>query len=228
MKLLQLDLLSKESVDSVSDSFNNLPSTGHDDGRYRLRRYSILELRTTFWNAKQEVEIDKLEAREFLQSEDLNKHQGGVSRKFEDLEDTLIESEGFKQICLNFKQCNNLVDGQEIEVHQMRIQTLDDEQSVLTKNGPWVVTPVSPEGVHQDGFDHIAMIGINRHNIEGGNLMVFDRRDADMPLLSKPLSAGDMFMLDDSRLFHDASPIKAIKRREKGYLDAFVLCAKLP
>ena len=228
MKLLQLDLLSEESVSSLSDSFDNLPATGHDDSRYRLRRYSILELRSTFWNARTEIKASKLRAREFLQSESLNKHQGGVSRKFEDLEDSTLESSAFGEICLKFKECNNLIDGQEIEVHQMRIQTLDDEQSVLTKNGPWVVTPVSPEGVHQDGFDYIAMVGINRQNIEGGNLMIFDRQDNDMPMLSKPLCAGDMFMLDDSKLFHDASPIRAIKRREKGYLDAFVLCAKLP
>ena len=226
MKLLQLDRISKESVGSLSDSFNDLPPTDHEDGRYRLRRYSILELRTSFWNAKEEVEMNRLNPREFLQSEDLNKHQGGVSRRFEGLEDSTLESEGFKEVCLKFKQANNLIDGQEIEVHQMRIQTLDDEQSVLTKNGPWVVTPVSPEGVHQDGFDYIAMVGVNRHNIEGGNLMVFDEKDNNVPIMSKLLCAGDMIMLADRKLWHDASPIRAIKRREKGYLDAFVLCAK--
>lgn len=227
MKLLQLGQISEEAVKSLSASFDNLPATGHDDGRYRLRRYSIIELRTTFWNTKEEVTLAKLEAGAFLQSEDLNKHQGGVSRKFEDLEESTIQSEGFKEMCLNFKEYNNLINGQEIEVHQIRIQTLDDEQSILTKNGPWVVTPVSPEGVHQDGFDCIAMIGINRYNIKGGNLMVFDREADDMPMLSKSLCAGDMLMLDDGRLFHDASPIRAIKRRQKGYLDTFVLCAKV-
>jgi hypothetical protein len=227
MKLLQLGQISEEAVESLSTSFDNLPATDHDDGRYRLRRYSVIELKTTFQNAKEEIELAKLKARAFLQGEDLNEHQGGISRKFEDLEESTIQSSGFKEICLNFKEYNNLAVGQEIEVHQMRIQTLDDEQSVLTKNGPWVVTPVSPEGVHQDGFDCIAMIGIDRHNIEGGNLMVFDREADDMPMLSKSLCAGDMLMLDDSRLFHDASPIRAIKRRQKGYLDSFVLCAKV-
>tara|TARA_Y100000593_G_scaffold42861_1_gene82041 strand:- start:19339 stop:20022 length:684 start_codon:yes stop_codon:yes gene_type:complete len=225
MRLLQLNKLSNEGVHSLKSSFDNLPETSHADGKYRLRRYSVVELRTTFWNAAEEIVVEKLETREFLQSEDLNKHQGGMSRKFEDLEDSTIQSEGFKEICHLFKNSNNLVDGQEIEVHQMRIVTLDSED-YLTKNGPWVVTPVSPEGVHQDGFDHIAMIGINRNNIEGGELKAYHPDNRDTPMLSKPLGAGDMFMLQDSVLFHDASPIRAIRRREKGYLDAFVLCAR--
>jgi len=96
---------------------------------------------------------------------------------------------------------------------------------LLTKNGPWVVTPVSPEGIHRDGYDYICMVGINRHNINGGNLLVFSPEDKDNPIVSKPLSPGDMFLLADNKLLHDATPINAIKRREKGFLDAFVLCA---
>ena len=225
MKLLQLDQLKKESVESLVDSFDNLPETTHADGKYRLRRYSIVEVRTTFWNAGEDVEVRRLENKEFLQSEDLNKHQGGMARKFEDVEDSTLNSKGFKEICHTFLKSNNLINGQEVEVHQMRIKTLENED-YLTKNGPWVVTPVSPAGVHQDGFDCIAMIGINRHNITGGNLMVFDSEDRENPIASKPLTAGDMFMLDDRKLFHDASPIRAVKRRERGHLDAFVLCAR--
>lgn len=226
MKLLQLNRVSEEGVNSLRDSFDNLPETPHADGKYRLRRYSIIELHTTFWNAHEETAAEKLNNREFLQSEDLNKHQGGMSRKFEDLEDSTIQSRGFKEICHLFKNANNLVDGQEVEVHQMRIVTLDSED-YLTKNGPWVVTPVSPEGVHQDGFDYIAMIGINRNNIEGGELKAFHPNNKDTPILSKPLDSGDMFILQDSVLFHDASPIRAVKRRVKGCLDAFVLCARV-
>ena len=48
MKLLQLDKISDESIESLIDSFNNLPETDHADGKYRLRRYSVIELRTTF------------------------------------------------------------------------------------------------------------------------------------------------------------------------------------
>ena len=103
MKLLQLDKISDESIESLIDSFNNLPETDHADGKYRLRRYSVIELRTTFWNAKEEAEITRLQSRDFLQSENLNRHQGGMARKFNDLEDSTIDSAGFKEICLKFK-----------------------------------------------------------------------------------------------------------------------------
>ena len=224
MKLLQLNQLSEESVGCLSNSFENLPETDHEDGKYRLRRFSRIEMRSTFWNAKREVELEVKENQDFIQSEELNPHQGGKIRKFEDLERHIVQSSGFKDICFQFKECNNLIDGQMLEVHQMRVQTLDRSE-LLTKNGPWVVTPVSPEGVHRDGYDYISMVGINRHNIEGGELLVFSNEDRKNPIVSKPLSAGDMFMLADNKLFHDATPIRAIKRREKGYLDAFVLCA---
>tara|TARA_Y100001934_G_C12317205_1_gene758128 strand:+ start:575 stop:1255 length:681 start_codon:yes stop_codon:yes gene_type:complete len=224
MKLLQLNQLDKESVECLVDSFENLPETDHEDGKYRLRRFSRVEIRSTFWNAKREVELEIKPNEEFIQSEELNPHQGGKIRIFEDLEENVVQSTGFKDICLQFKESNNLIDGQIAEIHQMRIQTLD-RSDLLTKNGPWVVTPVSPEGIHRDGYDYICMVGINRYNIEGGNLLVFSPENRENPIVSKPLSAGDLFMLADKKLLHDATPIRAIKRREKGYLDAFVLCA---
>ena len=102
MKLLQLDQLKKESVESLVDSFDNLPETTHADGKYRLRRYSIVEVRTTFWNAGEDVEVRRLENKEFLQSEDLNKHQGGMARKFEDVEDSTLNSKGLKKFVIHF------------------------------------------------------------------------------------------------------------------------------
>lgn len=222
MKLLQLNQLSKESVECLSNSFENLPETDHEDGKYRLRRFSRIEMRSTIFPAVLRVEIKQNE--DFTQSEDLNCHQGGKIRKFEDIEDDVVQSAGFGDICFQFKECNNLTDGQIVEVHQMRIQTLD-RSDLLTKNGPWVVTPVSPEGIHRDGYDYICMVGINRRNINGGDLLVFSPKDRDNPIVSKPLSPGDMFLLADNKLLHDATPINAIKRREKGFLDAFVLCA---
>jgi len=214
MKLLQLNQLSKGAVKSVSDSFNRLPHTDHKDGKYRLRRYSVVELRTTFWDAKEEIVVDHLTHRDFNQSEEFNKHQGGMSRSFEDIEDGVLQSEGMKEICLTFKKENNLIDGQEVDIHQMRVITLDGK----------TFTHVSPEGVHQDGFDHIAMIGIERSNIEGGDLMAYVLKDSD-PFLIHQLQPGEMLMLNDKELWHNAKPIKRITATA-GYGDWFVLCAK--
>jgi hypothetical protein len=136
-----------------------------------------------------------------------------MTRTFESIEEEVLQSEGFKEICLAFKKYFNIVDGQEVEVHQMRVRTLEGEE--------W--TQVSPEGVHQDGYDHIAIIGINRHNIEGGELLAYLRKDEDY-FLKYDLDAGEVLMLDDSKLWHNASPIRRATAAV-GYGDWFVLTA---
>ena len=122
MKLLQINQLG-DSVKDLKESFNRLPHTDHKDGKYRLRRYSVVEIRSSFWNAKREAELTALTHRDFLQSEEFNTHQGGMARSFEDIEEDVIQSEAMREICLTFKDANDLIDGQEIEIHQMRVLT---------------------------------------------------------------------------------------------------------
>ena len=215
MKLLQLNKLSDEAVESLAESFDRLPHTEHKDGQYRLRRYSVVEVRTTFWSGVTEAEVTKLEHRRFMQDATLNKHQGGMKRDFEEIEDSVIESEGMKEMCLAFKQANELIDGQEVEIHQMRVVTLGDG-----------LTPVAPEGVHQDGFDCIAMIGINRLNLSGGALLIYESASDRTAFLEKELAAGEMVMIRDDIFWHNARDVWPLDRKEQGYGDWFILCAK--
>ena len=212
--LLQLVNLGEEAIEGLKESFNKLPQTEHKDGKYRLRRYSAIELRTSFWNAKVEAEIERLSHHGFTQSEEFNKHQGGVTRDFEEIDDSVLHSEGMKAICLAFKECRGLIDGQKIEIHQMRVLTQEDG-----------IAKVAPEGVHQDGFDDIAMVGVNRYKIYGGQLLAYETYGST-PFLIHVLKNGEMLMLDDSKLWHNASPIVAESIEEAGYGDWFVLCAK--
>jgi len=212
MKFLQLNKISDDGIKSLQPSFSDLPETSHKDGKYRLRRYSVIELRTTFWNATREAEITHLSHRDFIQGEEFNKFQGGMARSFEDIEEDVLQSQGMKEACLLFKESNNLVDGQEVEIHQMRIITLNKRK-----------TPVSPEGIHQDGFDHIAMLGVNRYNVSGGELTVHKDKEAD-PLMTHALCNGEIIMLDDSKLWHNANPIEPRLTNEEGHMDLFVFC----
>jgi len=219
MKLLQLDQLGK-AVRELKGSFNGLPVTEHKDGKYRLRRYSVIKLRTSFWNAEEEAEIERLEHRTFEQSEDYNQHQGGMARDFEEIEDSVLQSDGMKEICLTFRQAFDLTDGQEIEIHQMRVITEEDG-----------IAKVSPEGVHQDGYDYIAMVGIGRFNVHGGELLLYNDKKAT-PFMNRALKDGEMAMVRDDRLWHNASPIVANGGRDrgretnKGHADWFILCAR--
>ncbi|MEH6530132.1 MAG: 2OG-Fe dioxygenase family protein [Photobacterium frigidiphilum] len=204
-RTLQLTQLSGQAVKDLSPSFDQLPKTDHADGEYRLRRYSIVRVS----NGK----VQAMPTRRFMQSDEVNPFQGNVCRSFEPLDENMLSSAGMYEMCEVFKNANLLSDDQEIEIHQIRIAAIHGE------------TQVAPEGVHQDGFNHIAVIGIERHNIEGGEFMVY-RDKTDIPFLSMALQQGEVAILADNQLWHNARPIKAVKQDEQGYLDLFVLTAK--
>lgn len=202
---LQLVQLGGDALAPILESFSTLPHTNHADGQYRLRRYSVIYFI--------DGEVKPSDKHDFVQTSDINHFQGDIVRHFEPMELNVLNSSSLKSMCWHFIQANHLPNGQEIEIHQMRVATLMDE------------TPVAPEGVHQDGFDHIAIIGIARHNVVGGEIMLYNH-DHEAPFFRKVLDDGEMAMLDDHRLWHNAQPIRAIDPKQEGYMDVMVLTAK--
>lgn len=202
--LLHLSTISRRAAEDLSQSFGNLPETEHLDGKYRLRRYSVISC--------DEESCDKLKDQAFFQSEDLNKFQGGMVRKFEPVEESVIKSDGLLEVYNRFREIAGFPLGQKVDVHQMRVITEEEE------------TPVSPEGVHQDGYDYICIVGINRHNITGGHFLGYGNKDEE-PFLSLPLEAGTMVVVNDRQLWHNASTIKSRYPigHEAGFLDSFIL-----
>lgn len=212
MKLLELHKLSEEAVKDLTSSFGKLPKTNHADGQYRLRRYSVVR-------ASGQGNITRLPNNSFNQSSKFNKFQGDVERHFESIEGSVINSEGMKEMFHLFLQNCDISGDTRIDVHQMRVITLSKE------------TQVSPEGAHQDGYDHISMIGINRHNIKGGEILVYNCKDKDKtnektPFFNRVLDAGDMIILDDKKFWHNANSIVAKNSKKLGYMDLFVLTAR--
>ena len=208
MYKIKLEQISQWGVSTVRDSFNNLPTTDHRDGYYRLRRYSRIKLSDSI-----HFKYMKLESEAFNQPTHYNKFQGGIDRQFEDIEDDVVNSGGMLEMCDTFLASSGFSDDHEIEIHQMRIVTRDE------------LTPVSPEGVHQDGYRFIAMVGISRYNITGGNLLVCKTYEGK-PIVDFPLESGEMIMLDDRAMWHDATQIKPVNNSVQGWMDAFILTAR--
>ncbi|WP_164675356.1 2OG-Fe dioxygenase family protein [Vibrio rhodolitus] len=202
---LQITSLSGKAINQLSPSFEQLPQTDHADGQYRLRRYSVIK-----FVDNQVVATNK---NDFVQSDEINRFQGNVVRQFEPLLDATLYGEGMRELCQLFVSKNGLPNGQEIEIHQIRIAAVYDE------------TQVAPEGVHQDGFDHIALIGIGRHNIVGGEIMLYSE-STEAPFFRKVLQNGEVAMLADRELWHNARPIRAVDGGQQGFMDLFVLTAK--
>lgn len=202
---LHLTSLSSEAINQLAPTFATLPNTKHADGQYRLRRYSVI-------NFIDGSIIDKGEC-SFVQSEHFNHFQGDVVRQFEPVLPATLQSKAMTELVSLFAQTNHLPNGQEIEIHQIRIAAVFDE------------TEVAPEGVHQDGFDHIALVGVGRENIVGGEIMLYSD-NGEAPFFRKVLENGEVAILDDSKLWHNAQPIRCIDARQAGYMDVFVLTAK--
>lgn len=202
---LHITQLSHRATSQLAPSFVDLPQTGHADGQYRLRRYSVVH----FTQGKV-LETDK---HDFVQTDEFNHFQGNVIRRFEPVLPSTLHSDGMCELCQLFVAANGLPDGQEIEIHQMRIATRLNE------------TQVAPEGVHQDGFDHIAIVGIGRHNIAGGDILLYQEYHED-PFFRKVLKNGEVALLADNKLWHNAQPIRSLSAQEPGYMDVFVLTAK--
>jgi hypothetical protein len=201
---LHLTQLSMAAIEQLSPSVEGLPRTEHADGQYRLRRYSVVG----FENG-QVIDLNK---NSFVQSSDINRFQGDVVRQFEPIEKGILSSDGFREMCALFVNANHLPEGQEIETHQIRITAIYDE------------TQVAPEGVHQDGFDHIALVGVGRHNIMGGDIMLYSSHN-QAPFFRKVLEKGEVAMLADSKLWHNAVPIRSVINDQEGHMDVFVLTA---
>ncbi|MEX2941904.1 2OG-Fe dioxygenase family protein [Serratia fonticola] len=204
--ILQITHLSREGIAQLAPSFNTLPHTQHADGKYRLRRYSVLRFQHGLV-----VETGK---HEFVQSEDINHFQGNIVRQFEPLLTTTWQNEGMREMCEVFVNSNDLPDNQEIEIHQIRITTT------------YVETQVAPEGIHRDGFDHIAIVGIDRHNIVGGDILLYNS-NREEPFFRKVLENGEVAMIADSKLWHNACPIRAVETDKEGHMDVFVLTARV-
>ncbi|MDQ2163705.1 agglutination protein [Vibrio sp. B4-12] len=202
---LQITQLSQKAIQQLAPSFAQLPHTEHADGQYRLRRYSVVQFN--------KGKVEALDKHDFMQTDQINHFQGNIKRHFDPILPSTLQSEGMREVCEVFVSTNGLPNGQEIEIHQIRIAAVFDE------------TQVAPEGVHQDGFDHIALVGVNRHNIVGGEIMLYQDCN-EAPFFRKVLENGEIAMLADSKLWHNACPIRSIEHGQEGHMDVFVLTAK--
>ena len=204
MHKLILDRLDEELIKEVQPSFNNLPHTGHADSEFRLRRYSVIDF----------CGVPVGEST-FTQSSDYNKYQGDVLREFEAIEDSVVNSKCFRKILGLFRYAGEIT-MEDVEVHQMRV-TVPKSMSVAE---------LSPEGPHQDGYDAVGIFSINRHNLCGGELLVFDDKDAH-PFWTMILKPGEVVVFNDREIWHDGNSItRDVEGIDENYMDVFVFTAR--
>ncbi len=207
MYKMQLDNMSDRCRESLLGHFDDLPTTSHADGTYRLRRYSRVQM------CRESMVYETVGGKQFTQSSSYNNFQGDVTRTFENISEQIIGGYGFWELCSRFINSFRLPTENVVEVHQMRVITLEDE------------THVAPEGVHQDGYDAICIASIERHNVKGGHLLVHKEKDSEA-ILNVALENGELAYINDRELWHNATPISRLDPHKDGHMDLIILTAR--
>ena len=179
-----------------------------DGGRYRRRRYAVYECRTAACITRQPHQPH-------YQPVDYNPLNGGVSRWFEPVETDVGESATMRTILGSchalFVEPGRPNRAWHVEVHQFRIEALRDE-----------VGRPTPEGLHRDGVDYVLVLLIQRLNLADGTTMIYGAggRHLGHFTLTDPFDAA---LVDDSRVFHGVTPVRALDPQSPAHRDVLVV-----
>ncbi len=177
-----------------------------DGGRYRKRRHAAFRAGPDG--------VSRKPHQPHYQSRDYNALNGGIARWFEPMAERVADTASFRTI-LGF--CNELFSGLtpapswHVEVHQFRIEARPDAAGRPT-----------PEGMHQDGVDWVLVLMVNRVNIAEGETSIhgLDRGLLGSFTLREPL---DSALVDDHRVFHGVTPVRALDPAVPAYRDVLVV-----
>jgi hypothetical protein len=211
-------LLSEAALDewqTFAASWNDLGVDAYmaDGGRYRRRRFAAFAVSSS--------EIVRKQHQPHYQSRDYNSLNGGIERWFKPMAATVTRHPTM-QSCLHMCWAFfNLLTRDppstwHVEAHQFRIEARPGEQGLPT-----------PEGLHRDGVDWVLVLLVARENIAEGVTTVYDLNKQPLGnfTLTLPLDAA---LVDDSRVYHGVTAVKAIDVTQPAYRDVLVVTFRRP
>lgn len=195
---------------SFAALWENMPLDEHmaDGGRYRRRLYAAFDARGR--------ELVRKPHQPHFQSKAYNPLNGDRQRWFEPARDALVNhpiTQGLFSLCTPL--FSSLEGGDparrwDVELHQFRIEARGDGLGLPT-----------PEGMHRDGVDWVLVMLIGRSNVDAGTTQILDeegRRDSFT--LTEP---GEAVLLDDRRIRHGVTAIRALDPALPAYRDVLVV-----
>jgi len=197
-----------ESVDlpAIGSFFQDLPRDHYIDGDFRRRRLSRFR--------RGAEDFEQLPHQAFMQSDYVNRLYGNIQRDYQELEDELVALPAFRAILERYVDFFGIEPGAEtvLGVHQIRIVASPEEGG-----------EPAPEGIHQDGFDHLAIICVARDGLVGGETRLY-RDPEGAPIFSSALRPGEGVFVNDRAVYHYTSPL-APSADGEGHRDVFVITA---
>ncbi|WOD10101.1 2OG-Fe dioxygenase family protein [Pseudomonas sp. NyZ704] len=178
-----------------------------DNGRYRYRRYSSFQVTPSTG------QILPNPHEPYMQPKSVNPLNGDTKRYYSPLEQGLVTHPFFESLLLGLGQIYAQASGKNeewnVKLHPYRIRA--DQSS------PGMPTP---EGLHRDGVDFIAMMLVDRVGVEGGVTTITDNNRSF--LFSKTMTSPmDIILGDDHRVMHEVSAVNSPVL--SGYRDALVI-----
>ncbi|MGN8160717.1 2OG-Fe dioxygenase family protein [Salinisphaera sp. SWV1] len=199
-----------EQLASFRNYWHSLTLDRHmaDGGTYRTRRYGEFSLRRP-------DSLHHLPNKAYEQPLDVNPLNGGVKRNFDPLEP------GFRDHCILQNLLGSIadvVDTIEMQVCQWNIK-LHPYRILSREQNAGLPTP---EGLHRDGVDYIAMMLVKRLNITGGETSVTDSQHDVLwqGALSNPM---DIVIADDRRTMHSVTPVTPVDSDAEAYRDVLIV-----
>lgn len=179
-----------------------------DRGKYRFRRYS------EFCLDPARHTLSMLAHRPYRQSKEENYLNGGIDRLYSPMREDIRVNKAFSQALLSCaKVMAPLHPSAEwfVQVFQNRIFAKPDEPGKPT-----------PEGIHRDGVDYVLTMMIKRHNVEGGESLVYAQDGRTLKASVTLKEPGDFIFLDDRLMKHSVQPIVRLSPAEDGYRDVLI------
>lgn len=184
-----------------------------DGGTYRRRKYSAISY---------DVEDGTVRIADqdgFLQSKEINRLNGGVVRRFEPIDQALLDTSVFRRIVAHFVA--RIEDAESADEPMLPVRRVNIHQHRIVTTGGELGNP-TPEGIHRDGVNHIVMMLVARKNVTGGVSTLYD--NAESPVLTHTLSSpGDYMFVDDRTSLHSVTPVRAAPEAPAGHRDMFFL-----
>ena len=187
----------------VKDSFNLIKKDNYYNNE-RYRAFSLINIENID-NMKVVGDLN------FYQSSDYNNYNGNTLRKYPNINNNLLTDISFKKYIRAFKNKISKETGEKpkfIQIHQIRVNANNNDNKV------------TPEGIHQDGFNIVGILCINRVNIKDGINNFYDKNKKQ--IYSKKMESGDFIILNDNDNFHDVTDIKVNNSDQIAYRDVFI------
>jgi hypothetical protein len=200
--------------DAFADSWNRLELDTYmaDQGRYRRRRHAV------FVAAAGSAPLLPAPPQPHYQALEYNALNGGVARWFAPVEPAFVAGASVAAIMGHCRALFERLAGAvawHVEMHQFRIEAQSGSEGLPT-----------PEGMHRDGVDYVLVLMVRRHNIDRGTTLI-GSPDGSFTSAFTLVEPFDAALLDDHRVYHGVTPVRAHDPDAPAWRDVLVVTFKV-